>query len=118
MPIAREIVTGFHNAAAALEAEEAFTHQFSERKLPNCISDYRLTQPADILTFIVDAKLATSKSEARRITDLDFTVPAINDAILKVGKLNYIRIRMWEHADSRPQRLIRRLRLCHMQLLV
>ncbi len=114
MRMAREIVAGFHNPAAALQAEEAFTHQFSERKLPTGMPDYRLTQPVDILTLMVDAKLATSKSEARRkvqqggvsffpegesgmaqrITTIDFTVPMIDGAILKVGKLSYIRIRL------------------------
>ena len=40
--MAREIVTEFHNAAAAQEAEEAFVRQFSERKLPADIPDYHL----------------------------------------------------------------------------
>src|SRR6266480_6214980 len=67
MRMAREIVANFHDAAAAQEAEEAFTHQFSERKLPTGIPDYHLSQPVDILTFMVDAKLAKSKGEARRL---------------------------------------------------
>lgn len=114
MRMAREIVTEFHNAAAALEAEEAFLRQFSERKLPIEIPVYQLASPVDILTFIVDAKLARSRGEARRlvqqggisffaegesgeaqrITDVSFTVPVIDGAILKVGKLQYIRIRV------------------------
>ena len=68
---------------------------------------------ANIVTLIAEAKLAPSKSEARRrvqqggvsiflegeageaqrITDVDFTVPTIDGAILKVGKLQYIRIK-------------------------
>ena len=114
MRMAREIVTDFHDAAAAREAEEAFTRQFSERKLPAGIPDYSLSQPVDILTFIVDAKLAKSKGEARRliqqggvsffpegevgesqrISDVDFMVPAADGAVLKVGKLQYIRIKV------------------------
>jgi len=113
MRMAREIVANFHDAAAAQEAEEAFTRQFSERKLPVGIPDYHLSQPVDILTFMVDAKLAKSKGEARRliqqggvsffpegesgeaqrITDVDFMVPAADGAILKVGRLHYIRIK-------------------------
>jgi len=113
MRMAREIVANFHDAAAAQEAEEAFTRQFSERKLPVGIPDYHLSQPVDILTFMVDAKLAKSKGEARRliqqggvsffpegesgeaqrIADVDFIVPAADGAILKVGRLHYIRIK-------------------------
>ncbi len=113
MRMAREIVSGFHNAPAAREAEEAFIHQFSERKLPSAMPDYQLSHPIDILTFIFDAKLAKSKGEARRlvqqggvsffpegeaneaqrISDVNFVVPVIDGAILKIGKLQYIRIR-------------------------
>ncbi len=111
--MAREVVTGFHNAAAAQEVEEAFIRQFSQRKLPANIPDYQLSEPVNILTLMVDAKLATSKGEARRnvqqggvsffpegenseaqrINDIDFIVPARDGAILKVGKLHYIRIK-------------------------
>jgi len=111
--MAREVVTGFHNAAAAQEVEEAFIRQFSQRKLPANIPDYQLSGPVNILTLMVDAKLATSKGEARRnvqqggvsffpegenseaqrINDIDFIVPARDGAILKVGKLHYIRIK-------------------------
>ena len=115
MRVAREIVTEFHNAAVAQEAEEAFIRQFSERKLPVDIPDYQLTQPVDILTLLVDAKLAKSKGEARRLVQqggvsffpageeasepqriraVDFIVPMIDGAVLKVGKLHYIKIRI------------------------
>jgi len=111
--MAREIVTEFHDATAAREAEEAFIRQFSERKLPTDIPDYRLSEPTNIITLMVDAKLATSKSEARRnvqqggvsffpggetgaaerVSDVNFTVPVLDGAILKVGKLHYLRIK-------------------------
>ncbi len=111
--MAREIVTGFHNAAAAEEAEAAFIEQFSKGKLPVDIPDYRLGEPANILNLLVDAKLASSKSEARRLVqqggvtffpggtedrsetveDVGFTVPVLDGAILKAGKRQYIRIR-------------------------
>ena len=111
--MAREIVTEFHDATAAREAEEAFISQFSERKLPTDIPDYHLSEPTNIITLMVDAKLATSKSEARRnvqqggvsffpggetgaaerVSDVNFTVPMLDGAILKVGKLHYLRIK-------------------------
>jgi tyrosyl-tRNA synthetase len=111
--MAREIVTEFHNAAAAGAAEAAFIEQFSKGKLPAGIPDYRLDEPANILNLLVDAKLASSKSEARRLVqqggvtffpggtedrsetveDVGFTVPVIDGAILKAGRRQYIRIR-------------------------
>lgn len=113
MRMAREIVSGFHNAAEAQKAEAAFVRQFSERELPTNIPDFQLYAPVDVITLIVDAKLAKSKGEARRlvqqggvslfpegktseaqrINDADFIVPAQDGAILKVGKLQYIRIK-------------------------
>lgn len=112
--MAREIVTVFHNAVAAQEAEEAFVRQFSERKLPTDIPDYHLSEPTNIISLIVSAKLASSKSEARRlvqqggvsffpegetstpenITDAEQIVPLQDGAILKVGKRHYIRLRV------------------------
>ncbi len=113
MRMAREIVSGFHNATEAQKAEEAFVRQFSERELPTNIPDFQLNEPVDVITLIVDARLAKSRTEARslveqkgvsffpegktseaqRINDVDFIVPAQDGAILKVGKLKYIRIR-------------------------
>jgi tyrosyl-tRNA synthetase len=113
MRMAHEIVSDFHDAAAAQKAEEAFMHQFSERRLPADIPYYSLSQPVDILTLMVDARLAKSKGEARRlvqqggvsffrdgeagepqrVTEVDFMVPVVDGAVLKVGKLQYIRIK-------------------------
>jgi tyrosyl-tRNA synthetase len=113
MRMAREIVSEFHNPTEAQKAEESFVRQFSERELPTNIPDFQLKKPVDIVTLIVDARLASSKSEARRyvqqgsvsffpagetgdvqrINDIKFSVPVIDGAILKVGKLQYIRIK-------------------------
>ncbi len=111
--MAREIVTGFHDAAAAQEAQEAFLRQFSERKLPASIPDYHLSEPTNVVNLIVEAKLAPSRNEARRrveqggvtlyphgeeagaqrISDVNYVVPVSDGAVLKVGKLQYIRLR-------------------------
>jgi tyrosyl-tRNA synthetase len=111
--MAREIVTEFHDTAAAQEAEEAFIRQFSERKLPVDIPDYRLSTPKNIVELMVEAKLAGSNNKARelikqggvslfpkgeagesqRITDVDFIVDVLDGVILKVGKRHYIRIK-------------------------
>jgi tyrosyl-tRNA synthetase len=111
--MAREIVTEFHNADAAQEAEEAFIRQFSERKLPLDMTEYAMDQARNIVEVMVDAKLAASRNQAREllkqnavswfpageasnpehITDFDFLLPAVDGAVLKVGKRRYIRIK-------------------------
>ncbi|GAC1474272.1 MAG: tyrosine--tRNA ligase [Ktedonobacteraceae bacterium] len=112
--MAREIVTEFHSAAEAQDAEEAFISQFSQRKLPTDIPDYVLSSSRNIVDLIVDAKLAASNNKAcelikqggvslfpqgeagepERVADADFIVDAIEGAILKVGKRQYIRIKV------------------------
>jgi tyrosyl-tRNA synthetase len=111
--MAREIVCEFHNPTEAQKAEESFMRQFSERELPLNIPDIQLKGPIDIVTFMVNTKLAKSKGEARRliqqggvsliheekvseaqrINDSNFIVPTSDGTIVKVGKLNYIRIK-------------------------
>jgi tyrosyl-tRNA synthetase len=113
MRMAHEIVSEFHNPTEAQEAEEAFVRQFSQRELPLNIRDFQLKEPMDIVRFMVDAKLAKSKGEAhrliqqggvslihdgrasegQRINDIDFIVPTEDGAIVRVGKLKFIRIR-------------------------
>jgi tyrosyl-tRNA synthetase len=113
MRMASEIVSGFHSPMEAQKAEEAFVRQFSERELPTNIPDFQLDEPIDIIALLVDAKLAKSRTEARklveqggvsffpegktskqqRINGVDFIVPVFDGAILKVGKLKYIRIK-------------------------
>src|SRR5436305_2335238 len=111
--MAREIVTEFHNTEAAQVAEEAFIRQFSERKLPSDIPDYRLSERKTIVEVIVGAGIAASNNKARelikqgavsifpegesggstRISDAEFIVPATDGAIIKVGKRQYIRLK-------------------------
>jgi tyrosyl-tRNA synthetase len=111
--MAREIVTEFHNAAEAEEAQEAFIRQFSERRLPTDIPVYHLSASRNIVELMVEAGLAASNNKARelikqggvsffpqgeasspiRITDVEFVVPAIEGAVLKVGKRQYIKIK-------------------------
>ena len=111
--MAREIVTEFHNADAAQEAEEAFIRQFSERKLPLDMPEYAMDQARNIVEVMVAAKLAASRNQARElikqnavswfpageasepehITAFDFVLPAVDGAVLKVGKRRYIRIK-------------------------
>ena len=114
MRMAREIVAEFHNPQAAQAAEANFVRQFSERQLPDIekLAEYRLAEPTNVLDVLMDARLVSSKGEARRliqqggvwffpqgessegarITDVNFIVPTRTGAILKVGKLRYARL--------------------------
>jgi tyrosyl-tRNA synthetase len=111
--MAHEIVTEFHTASEAAEAQEAFIRQFSERKLPTDIPDYTISAPRNIVDVMVDAKLAGSNNKARellkqnavslfpqgadsdpqRIINNEYTLDPIDGAVLKVGKRQYIRLR-------------------------
>ena len=113
MRMAREIVTEFRSAEAAREAEEAFVRQFQRRQLPEQMPEYTLAEAANIVTFLTEAGLASSRSRARdliqqggvsfyptgeagaseRVTDAGFSVPARDGAIVQVGKLQFARIR-------------------------
>ncbi|GER83050.1 MAG: tyrosine--tRNA ligase [Thermogemmatispora sp.] len=110
--MAREIVSEFHGPEAAQAAEEAFIRQFSQRQLPEEMPLYPLTEPVNIVTLLVEARLVPSRNEARRLIQQggvsffphgatsevqkietpDFMVPPSEGAVLKVGKLRYLRI--------------------------
>jgi tyrosyl-tRNA synthetase len=112
MRLAREVVTEFHDAAAARAAEDAFRRQFQQDQWPAEMPTFILTQPDTIINVISAAKLAASKSAARqlvmqggvylrpqgasgpteRVTDMTALVPARDGVELRVGKLKFIRI--------------------------
>lgn len=112
MRMARAIVTEFHGAAAAAEAEAAFKRQFQDAEWPSEMPTFALAAPASVVAVIHAAGLAKSKSEARslvlqggvsfrpqgaagpteRISDPNAIIPAQPGGELRVGKLRFIRI--------------------------
>jgi len=122
--LAREIVAQFHGATAAQEAEEHFTRVFQKRGVPVEIRfDTRRTiikataeVQKDIIGLLVEADLAKSRSEAKRLIaqgaievdgqKLTETHAALKDnSIIKVGKRRFLRIidadkRTWETVES------------------
>jgi len=104
MELAREIVSIFHDETAALGAEANFIRVFQERETPRDIDDFSLESGQTVLDVILKAKLATSRSEARRLVDqqgvrLDGEViergdlPFPHPGILQVGKRRFIRVK-------------------------
>jgi len=105
MELAREIVSIFHSDAAAAEAEEQFKRVFQERELPQNMPEFALAGPTDIVNLLVQAKLAPSKSEARRLVEqngvkldgqtvesIEAVVEASAHRVLQVGKRKFVRL--------------------------
>ncbi|MEA3335599.1 MAG: tyrosine--tRNA ligase [Chloroflexota bacterium] len=106
MELAREIVSIFHGDAAADAAEEHFRTVFQRGELPDDMPEYRLTEPAGLLTVMKETSMASSISEARRLVQQggvkldgeviqDFRaelVPAEQEQVLQVGKRKFLKI--------------------------
>ncbi|HKZ86706.1 MAG TPA: tyrosine--tRNA ligase [Anaerolineae bacterium] len=105
MQLAREIVSIFHDEAAAARAEEHFVTVFRQKELPPEMPGMKLEQPANIVDLIASARLASSKSEARRlieqggvrldgvaVSDIALVVEPGKETVLQVGKRKYLRL--------------------------
>ena len=104
--LARTIVTMYHGEKAANEAEAHFDQIHIKKEVPDEIPEFKLSgKNQRIIDIIVDAKLAASKGEARRlvkqkavtldgkqITDEFFELSIENSTVLKVGKRKFIKL--------------------------
>lgn len=105
--LAREIVTLYHNASAAQEAEEEFNRIFKQKEIPDKIEEQNLSGDKGELTItniLTQTGLAPSGREARRIV-IGGGVSVNNDKvespdiafkageyIVKVGKRRFIKV--------------------------
>ena len=103
--LAREIVKLYHNEKEALVAEEAFNRQFKDKEVPDDVREVRLSSARlDIVDLLVEPKLVSSKSGARRmveqggvridgkkITSLG-EVEVKSGSVVQVGKRKFVRI--------------------------
>lgn len=105
MMLARDIVTIYHDAEAAAQAEAHFKRVFQERELPKEMPTHKLTAPQNIVDLLVELGLAPSKSQARRLVaqggvrldgepveSIEETVMPDREAILQVGKRRFVRL--------------------------
>ena len=111
MRMAREIVTQFHDAGAATDAEDAFKRQFQQSEWPTEMPEFRLTVPtliANVLSigFKVSAstarqwivqggvfmRLEGADGPTERVMDYKTLVPARTGIEIRAGKLRYLRI--------------------------
>jgi tyrosyl-tRNA synthetase len=103
--LAYEITEIFHGSEAAHAAEEHFRRVFQEREIPDEMAEVQLSAARSVLDVIIDAGLAPSRSEVRRLAqqggirldgnkvdDLTQAVPPEGTHILQIGKRKFLRI--------------------------
>ncbi len=104
--LARELVTLYHSKAAATKAEKEFAKVFKDKASPTDMPTFAVPKVGnfDIVSIMVETKLAPSKSEARRlvqqgavtfdgmkIDDWQIKVRVAPGMILQVGKRKFIK---------------------------
>ncbi|HOV99776.1 MAG TPA: tyrosine--tRNA ligase [Bacteroidota bacterium] len=108
--LARTLVTMYHSEQAAKEAESEFDRIFVEKNAPTDIEVIELPRDnsqTTIVTLLTQTKLASSKSEARRlieqggvsidgerIENINSALPAKDEFVLKVGKRRFVKIHL------------------------
>jgi tyrosyl-tRNA synthetase len=126
--LAYEIVRQFHGKQAADDAQEHFTQVFQKREIPKETRTVELRDTIaftdedeievqrDIISLLVEAGLAKSRSEANRLLGqgaievdgkkVSTSIVSLKDgSIIKVGKRRFLRVvdsakRKWEPANS------------------
>jgi tyrosyl-tRNA synthetase len=110
--LAKEICAQFYDEKTANDAEEEFNKIFVKKDVPDEIPEYEIEDDIIkdskvwIVTLLVKTGMAKSNGEARRlvsgggvsidgekISDGDFEVSVPIDAVLKVGKRRFVRIK-------------------------
>jgi tyrosyl-tRNA synthetase len=106
--LARTLVAMYHSAEAAQDAEAQFDKIFIDKEIPENIEEYVIRDrdgETNVVGLMMTAKMATSKSEARRlieqggvsidgvrVSDLNAPVPTAKQFILKVGKRKFLKV--------------------------
>ncbi|MFH1185574.1 MAG: tyrosine--tRNA ligase [Chloroflexota bacterium] len=104
MRMAREITSIFYGDAEAAQAQEGFVRLFQKGELPEGMQDVALRPGATVLDVLMDAKLAASRAEARRLiaqrgVRLDGETLEHPEAVfphpgvLQAGKRRFIRVK-------------------------
>jgi tyrosyl-tRNA synthetase len=104
--LARAIVAFFHGATAADQAEAEFERIFAGGGVPDEVEEVRLAGARPLATLLVDAGLAPSKNEARRLIEQGAVTldgekapnpalelpPRAEPYLFKVGKRRFLRV--------------------------
>jgi tyrosyl-tRNA synthetase len=105
MRLAREIVTQFHDANAAREAEEYFRRTVQRGEVPQDMPEHAIAAATGIVDLLAEAGLALSKSEARRlisgggvridgekVENQDAVIEPSGARVVQVGKRKFVRV--------------------------
>jgi tyrosyl-tRNA synthetase len=107
--LGRDLVRQYHGSDAAAAAEAAFDRVFVQRAAPEDVAEIVVRPGASVIQTIVEAGLAASNGEARRLVrqgavELDgtriedekavFDTTAPHGGMLKVGKRRFVRVRV------------------------
>lgn len=104
--LARLIVGFYHSGDEAIMAEQEFERMFSQKGLPNEISEIYVTAAVKLIDLLAEKGLVPSKSHARRlieqggirvdnerVTDVEFVVNIQKEhMVVQIGKRNFVRI--------------------------
>ncbi|MDI6785623.1 MAG: tyrosine--tRNA ligase [bacterium] len=104
--LAKNIISFYYSQQIAAQEEKEFEKIFKYRKLPDELEEYKIDTPNKKLAdIIVEAKIAKSKGEARRlisqgavkinqnkVIEIDYTLNLKEETTLQVGKRRFIRL--------------------------
>ena len=104
--LAKEIVTIYHSKEAASNAEEEFIKIFSQKQTPTDIETKKLAEESmNIVVLLTHTKLASSKSEARRliaqggvrvenekVLDAELVLSLQKPKLIQVGKRKFLKV--------------------------
>lgn len=102
--LAEDIVAFYHSFSMATMARNNFISTFSQKKIPENISNISAVQGERWVDFLVNSKIITSKSEAKRLINaggIDFEGKKIKQGdiisksgTVKIGKKKFIKIKI------------------------
>jgi tyrosyl-tRNA synthetase len=103
MKLAYEIVSIYHDEAAAQRAQDNFVRVFQRGDLPEEMPELVLSDGQTVLDVLVAGKLVNSKSEGRRLLEqngvrldgevlTDPNLPFPKPGVLQVGKRKYLKV--------------------------
>jgi len=104
MKLAMDVTESFYGKTDTEKAQNIFIKTFQKHEIPQDLEEYRLKAGQSLVDVLLDARLAVSKSEAKRLIDqkgvkldgvplLDATQKFPHPGILQVGKRRYVRVR-------------------------
>ena len=104
--LAREIVKIYHDEDATQKAESDFDALFIKKDIPDDIPEYALSNAETLISIMVGNNLVSSNGDAKRmikqgavkldnekVSDMSLEISPGSEAVLKVGKRKFLRIK-------------------------